>query len=126
MCDFKLYLAGQTPRSLTIIKELTRLLKDVYDGHFNLEVIDLIHSPELAEKAKILATPTLEKVSPEPKKRIIGDISDRDKVSAALNLLFLSRISFNGRGSSKAFTFVTKGSAKVPAIIVSPWFKQPS
>ncbi len=86
MYEFKLYLVGRTPKSLKVIEEVVRLLKDAFDGHYNLEAIDIIESPELAENAKILATPTLEKVSPEPKKRIIGDLSDKETVLLALGL----------------------------------------
>ncbi len=86
MQELKLYLAGRTPKSLTVIEELTKLLKDVFDGHYHLEVIDIIENPEQAEKDRILATPTLEKVSPEPVRRIIGDLSDKETVLLALGL----------------------------------------
>ena len=86
MYEFKLYLVNRTKKSLMIIEELAILLKDAFDGHYNLEVIDIIERPELAEKAKILATPTLEKVSPEPVIKIVGDFSDKETVLLALGL----------------------------------------
>ena len=86
MYEFRLYLTGRTPKSLTVIEELTKLLEDAFDSHYNLEVIDIIENPELAEKAKILATPTLVKVAPEPVRRIIGDLSDTETVLSALGL----------------------------------------
>ncbi len=86
MYEFKLYVVGQTPKSLTVVWELTKLLKDRFDDHYNLEVIDIIENPEQAEKDRILATPTLEKVSPEPVRRIVGDLSDKEMVLPALGL----------------------------------------
>ncbi len=86
MYEFKLYLVGRTPKSLTVIEELTKLLKDAFDDHYNLEVIDIIENPEQTEKDRILATPTLEKVSPEPVRRIVGDLSDIERVLTALDL----------------------------------------
>ena len=86
MYEFKLYLVGQTPKSQTVIYELTKLLKDAFDDYYNLEVIDIIENPERTEKDRILATPTLEKVSPEPVRRIVGDLSDKEMVLSALGL----------------------------------------
>ncbi len=86
MYELKLYVIGRTPKSIEIIEELVRLLEDALDGHYDLEVIDIIESPELAEKDGILATPTLEKVSPEPVRKSIGDLSDKERVLLALGL----------------------------------------
>ena len=86
MYKFKLYVVGQTPKSLTVVWELTKLLEDAFDDHYNLEVIDIIENPERAAKDKILATPTLEKVSPEPVRKIVGDLSDKETVLPALGL----------------------------------------
>ncbi len=86
MYEFKLYLVGRTPKSLMIIEELTKLLKDAFGDHYSLEVIDIIENPELAEKAKILATPTLEKVAPEPVRKVVGDLSDAETLLPALGL----------------------------------------
>ncbi len=86
MYELKLYVIGRTPKSVDVIEELVRLLEDALDGHYDLEVIDIIESPELAEKDGILATPTLEKVSPEPVRKIIGDLSDKERVLLVLGL----------------------------------------
>ncbi len=86
MYELKLYVIGRTPKSIEVIEELVRLLEDALEGHYDLEVIDIIESPELAEKDKILATPALEKVSPEPVRKIIGDLSDKERVLLALGL----------------------------------------
>ncbi len=86
MYEFRLYITGRTPKSVEVIEQLEQLLEDALDGHYNLEVINIIEGPELAENAKILATPTLEKVAPEPTRKIIGDFSDKETVLSALGL----------------------------------------
>ncbi len=86
MYELKLYVIGRTPKSIEVIEELVRLLEDALDGHYDLEVIDIIENPELAEKGNIMATPALEKVSPEPVRKIIGDLSDKERVLLALGL----------------------------------------
>lgn len=86
MYEFKLYLVGQTPKSITLVGEMKRLLTEAFDGHYNLEVIDIIENPQLAEKYKIIATPTLEKLSPEPVRRVIGNLADKERVLLALGL----------------------------------------
>jgi circadian clock protein KaiB len=86
MYELKLYVVGRTPKSVEIIEELRKLLEDALDSHYHLHVIDVVESPQLAHKDKILATPTLEKVAPEPVRKIIGDLSDRETVLLALGL----------------------------------------
>ncbi len=86
MYKFKLYVVGRTPKSVEVIEELVKLLEDALDGYYDLEVIDIIESPELAEKDRILATPALEKVSPEPVRKIVGDLSDKERVLLTLGL----------------------------------------
>ena len=86
MYEFKLYVVGRTPKSVDVIEELVQLLEDALNSYYHLDVIDIIESPELAEKDGILATPALEKVSPEPVRRIIGDLSDKERVLLALGL----------------------------------------
>ncbi len=66
-------------------------MESTFDGHYNLEVIDIIENLEMAEKDNILATPTLVKSSPPPERRIIGDLSDRKKVLLNLGITFESR-----------------------------------
>ncbi len=86
MYEFRLYVVGRTPESLTVTDELVKLLEDALDSDCSLEVIDVIESPELAEKAKILATPTLEKVAPGPVRKVVGDLSDKEAILQALGL----------------------------------------
>ena len=86
MYELKLYIVGRISKSVKVVEEVVELLKDALDGHYDLEVIDIINNPELAEKDGILATPALEKVSPEPVRRIIGNLSDKDKILLALGL----------------------------------------
>ena len=86
MYEFKLYVVGRTPKSIDIIEDLVKILEDALDGHYHLDVIDIIESPELAEKDRILATPTLEKASPGPVKTIVGDLSDKERILLTLGL----------------------------------------
>ncbi len=82
----RLYITGKTPRSERAISNLQKIcerdLKDLYD----LQIIDVLESPQLAENEKILATPTLIKDLPPPLRRIIGDLSNSEKVLLGLDL----------------------------------------
>jgi circadian clock protein KaiB len=82
----KLYVAGSTPRALTAISNLRRICDDELQGRYQLEVIDVLEHPELAEADKVFATPTLIKQLPEPLRRVIGDLSDSGKVLLGLEL----------------------------------------
>jgi len=84
----KLYVAGNTPNSMRALNTLKEILKTEFKGVYALKVIDVLKSPQLAEEDKILATPTLAKILPPPVRRIIGDLSDREKVLIGLDLLF--------------------------------------
>lgn len=86
MYEFRLYVVGQTPKSVRIAEELARLLDDVLDGHYSLKVIDVVKNPQLAEDDKILATPALARVLPAPVRKIIGDLSDKEQVLLGLDL----------------------------------------
>ena len=83
----KLYITGHTQRSKTAILMLEKICAEELSGEYELTVIDILENPQLAEDEKILATPTLIKVLPKPLRRIIGDLSDRDKVLIGLDLL---------------------------------------
>ena len=83
----KLYVTGLTPRSRTAIKNLKEILKEDYKGAYSLTVIDVLKQPKLAEDEKILATPTLIKVLPPPVRRIIGDLSEKEKVLLGLDFV---------------------------------------
>ena len=84
----KLYVAGNTPNSVRALKTLKDILEQDFQGVYALKVIDVLKNPQLAEEDKILATPTLAKVLPPPVKKIIGDLSDREKVLIGLDLLY--------------------------------------
>jgi circadian clock protein KaiB len=82
----KLYIAGQTSRSQRAIVNLRQICEEILSGQYELVITDVLEHPQLAEDEKILATPTLVKESPPPVRRIIGDLSDKEKVMLALNL----------------------------------------
>ena len=82
----KLYVTGKTPRSERAIANLRRICDDELGGRYEMQVMDVIEHPQLAEDEKILATPTLIKEIPPPLRRIIGDLSDKEKVLLGLDL----------------------------------------
>ncbi len=83
----KLYITGQTPRSERAIANLRRICAEDLRGQYQMQIIDLLERPQLAEDEKIIATPTLIKELPPPMRRIIGDLSDAEKVLLGLDLL---------------------------------------
>jgi len=83
----RLYVAGQTARSLTALSNLDRICRDHLAGRYTLEVIDLLKQPQLAAGDQILAIPTLIRALPEPARRIIGDLSNTERVLVGLDLL---------------------------------------
>ena len=85
-CKLVLYIAGQTPKSLTAISNLERICKEHLDGKFVVEVIDLKKHPHLAREHSIVAIPTLVRQLPVPIRKIIGDLSDTHKVLVSLNV----------------------------------------
>ena len=84
----KLYVAGNTPNSMLALKTLRNILETEFLGVYALKVIDVLKNPQLAEEDKILATTTLAKILPPPVRRIIGDLSDRERVLIGLDLLY--------------------------------------
>ena len=93
MTQFKLrlYITGSTPQSQRAIDNLRAICETELPGLYEIEVIDVLEHPGLAENEKILATPTLVKRLPEPVRKIIGDLSDREKVLLGLNIERLSK-----------------------------------
>lgn len=85
-CLLKLYVAGQTANSRRAIENLKSVLEAELKGLYTLEVIDVLENPQLAEEDKIMATPTLMKVLPPPVGKVIGDLSDKEKVLSGLGL----------------------------------------
>ena len=94
----KLYVAGNTPNSMRALKTLRNILETEFRGVYALKVIDVLKNPQLAEEGKILATPTLSKILPPPVRRIIGDLSDRERVLIGLDLLY-DELTDNALGS---------------------------
>ena len=83
---FKLYIAGQSPRSRSAIQNIQRLIAEQLSDHCDLDIIDVYEHPQQAEDDRVLATPTLVKEGPPPSRRIIGDLSHTAKVLAALDI----------------------------------------
>ena len=85
--DLRLYVAGHTDKSVRAIANLKRLCERHMDGRaFSIEVIDLVHSPQLAAGDQILAVPTLVRRLPAPLTKIIGDLSNEERVLVGLDL----------------------------------------
>jgi circadian clock protein KaiB len=82
----RLYVAGQTPRSLTAFANLNRICEHHLAGRSAIEVIDLVKQPQLAQGDQILAIPTLVRKLPEPIKRVIGDLSNLERVLVGMDL----------------------------------------
>jgi circadian clock protein KaiB len=84
--ELRLYVAGQTDKSIRAVNNLTRLCKEHLDGRYSIEVIDLLQRPQLAAGDQILAVPTLVRRLPEPIKKIIGDLSSEERVLVGLDI----------------------------------------
>lgn len=82
----KLYVTGSSPRAEQAVANLKRICEEDLHGDYELEVIDVLKHPELAESDRVLATPTLIKQLPPPLRRVIGDLSDKDKVLLGLEV----------------------------------------
>jgi len=82
----RLFITGHTSLSQRAIANLHQICENELEGDYELETIDVLEEPMLAETEKILATPTLVKQLPEPMRKIIGDLSDRERVLVALDL----------------------------------------
>jgi circadian clock protein KaiB len=82
----RLYVTGQTPRSLKSVENLQRLCEKHLSGRFSLEVIDIYQQPALAAEGQIIAAPTLIKTMPLPLRRLVGDFSDANRVVLGLDL----------------------------------------
>jgi circadian clock protein KaiB len=83
----RLYVAGQSPRSLRAVANLQRLCAEELDARYRLEVIDLYQQPELAQSEQVVALPVLIKRLPEPLRSIVGDMSNTEHVLVGLDLL---------------------------------------
>jgi circadian clock protein KaiB len=84
--ELRLYVAGQTPKSILALKNITKYCKEHLAGQYTIEIIDLLKNPKLAEGDQIFAIPTLVRKVPEPIRKIIGDLSNEEKVLVGLNI----------------------------------------
>ena len=84
--ELKLYVAGQTPKSVTAFANLKKLCEEHLKGRYKIEVIDLLKNPQLAKGDQILALPTLVRKLPVPMRKIIGDLSNTERVLVGLDL----------------------------------------
>lgn len=86
----RLYVAGKSPKALTAFANLKKICEEQLEGKFSIEVIDLLINPQLGQEDQILALPTLVRKLPVPVRKIIGDLSDTDRVLVGLDLLHVS------------------------------------
>jgi len=84
--ELRLYVAGKTEKSVKALTNLQRYCEEHLKGQYKIEVIDLLEKPQLAEGDQILAIPTLVRKVPEPIRKIIGDLSNEEKVLVGLNI----------------------------------------
>jgi len=84
--ELRLYVAGKTEKSVTALANLQKYCEEHLKGQYKIEIIDLLVQPQLAEGDQILAIPTLVRKVPEPIRKIIGDLSDEEKVLVGLNI----------------------------------------
>ena len=84
--DLRLYVAGQTPRSIAAFANLKRICEEHLAGRYSIEVIDLMKHPQLAAGDQILAIPTLVRKLPEPIRKIVGDLRDTERALVGLQL----------------------------------------
>ncbi len=82
----RLYVAGQTPKSLVALANLKRICQEHLEGEYRIEVVDLLDRPQLAAGDQIIAVPTLVRNLPPPLRRIIGDLSNEDRVLVGLDI----------------------------------------
>lgn len=85
--QLRLYVAGQTPKSTAALNNLRRLCETHLAGRYTIEVVDLLVNPKLAAGDQILAVPTLVRRLPEPMRKIIGDLSNEERVLVGLDVL---------------------------------------
>ena len=84
--QLRLYVAGQTPKSLTALSNLKRICENHLKDRYHIEVIDLVEQPQLSKGDQILAIPTLVRKLPQPVRKIIGDLSNTERVLVGLDL----------------------------------------
>jgi circadian clock protein KaiB len=83
----RLYVTGMTPKSIKAIENIKKICEESLQGRYELEVIDIYQQPEYAKKEEIIAAPTLIKKLPLPSRRVIGDMSNKERILVGLDLL---------------------------------------
>ena len=96
-----LYVTGTSPRTRTAVENLNRICAQELDGRYELEIVDVLENPQRAEDERILATPTLIKQLPPPLRRVIGDLSDKEKVLLGLEVRSDASASAQNRPEAK-------------------------
>lgn len=84
--ELRLYVAGQTPKSVLALKNITKYCNEYLKDKYSIEIVDLLKNPQLAEGDQIFAIPTLVRKFPEPIRKIIGDLSNEERVLVGLNI----------------------------------------
>jgi circadian clock protein KaiB len=84
--DLRLYVAGETPKSVAALTNLKRFCEENLPGQYRIEVVDLVQHPQLARTDQIVAIPTLVRRLPSPMRKIIGDLSNKERVLVGFNL----------------------------------------
>src|SRR5215831_3724750 len=84
--ELRLCVAGQTPKSVQALKNITKYCRENLQDKYSIEIVDLLKNPQLAEGDQIFAIPTLVRKVPEPIRKIIGDLSNEEKVLVGLNI----------------------------------------
>lgn len=84
--ELRLYVAGQTPKAITAFTNLKKICEQYLQGQYNIEIIDLLEDPHLAQEDQIFVLPTLVRTIPPPFKQIIGDLSNPEKILVGLEL----------------------------------------
>ena len=82
----KLFVAGDTPQSRNAVASLQRICEHEFANNCDLEIVDVLEDPEVAEREKVLATPALVKLAPPPVRRIVGDLADTARVLSTLDV----------------------------------------
>jgi circadian clock protein KaiB len=88
--ELRLYVAGQTPKCLAALANLRRICEENLPGQYQLEIIDLLENPRLAREDNILAIPTLVRKLPTPLRKIIGDLSNQERVLVGLDVKLIA------------------------------------
>ncbi len=88
----RLYISGMSPRSIKAIENIKKICEENLKGRYELEVIDIFQQPQYVKKEQLLAAPTLIKKLPLPLRRLIGDMSDKDRILVGLDLISKKKI----------------------------------